>query len=57
MGISLCVKEGDAYYVPLNHSNKEDKQIKSQLNTELVIKKIKPFLEDKSIKKIGTVVS
>ncbi|MFM7983429.1 MAG: DNA polymerase I, partial [Candidatus Fonsibacter sp.] len=53
VGISLCVKEGNAYYVPLNHSNKEDKQIKSQLNTELVIKKIKPFLEDKSIKKIG----
>ncbi|MBM5787484.1 MAG: DNA polymerase I [Pelagibacterales bacterium] len=53
VGISFCVKEGNAYYVPLNHSNKEDKQIKSQLNTELVIKKIKPFLEDKSIKKIG----
>ena len=53
VGISLCVKEGNAYYIPLNHSNKEDKQIKSQLNTELVIKKIKPFLEDKSIKKIG----
>jgi len=53
VGISLCVKQGDAYYVPLNHSNKEDKQIKSQLNTDAVIKKIKPFLEDKSIKIIG----
>jgi len=53
VGISLCVKQGDAYYIPLNHSNKEDKQIKSQLNTDAVIKKIKPFLEDKSIKIIG----
>ena len=53
VGISLCIKEGNAYYLPLNHSNKEDKQIKSQLSTDLVIKKIKPILEDKSIKKIG----
>ncbi len=53
VGVSLCVDEGSAYYIPLNHSNKEDKQIKSQLNTDAVIKKIKPYLEDKSIKKIG----
>jgi len=53
VGISLCVKEGNAYYIPLNHSNKEDKQIKSQLDIDVVIKKIKPFLEDKSIKIIG----
>jgi len=53
VGISLCVKEGNAYYIPLNHSNKEDKQIKSQLDIDAVIKKIKPFLEDKSIKIIG----
>jgi DNA polymerase-1 len=53
VGISFCIEEGRAYYVPLNHSNKEDKQIKSQLSVDVVIKKIKPFLEDKSIKKIG----
>jgi DNA polymerase-1 len=34
VGISLCIKEGNAYYVPLNHSNKEDKEIKFQLDTE-----------------------
>ena len=53
VGVSLCVSEGNAFYIPLKHSNSEDTQTKLQLNIDQVIKKIKIYLEDKSIKKIG----
>jgi DNA polymerase-1 len=47
IGISFSYAPNEAYYIPLGHKN-----IKS-LNKELVLKKIKPLLEDPSIKKIG----
>ena len=47
VGISFCYEEGSACYIPLR--NKETQC----LNSEKVLKKIKPILEDKSIKKIG----
>ena len=47
VGISLSTKVGHACYIPLAHKSKKN------LNEKLVIKKIKPILEDKSIKKIG----
>ncbi len=47
IGISLSAKIGKACYIPINH--------KSQKNVDknLVLKKLKPLLEDPSIKKIG----
>ena len=47
VGISFSYAPNKAYYIPVGH-----KKIKG-LNKELVIKKIKPLLEDPSIKKIG----
>ncbi len=47
VGISFSTKVGKACYIPIGH--KEGKN----LEEEIVIKKIKPILEDKSIKKIG----
>ncbi len=47
VGISFSYAPNEAYYIPLGHKN-----IKG-LNKELVLKKIKPLLEDPSIKKVG----
>ena len=47
VGISLCTKIGKACYIPISHKSK------GCLKKELVIKKLKPLLEDKSVKKIG----
>ena len=47
IGISLSTKIGKACYIPIGHNNG------SCLIKKNVIKKLKPILEDKSIKKIG----
>ena len=47
VGISLSTDIGKACYIPLKHLSQET------LDANKVIKKIKPILEDKSIKKIG----
>jgi len=47
IGISLCSKIGKACYIPLGHVSKKN------LDKKEVLKKLKPILEDKSIKKIG----
>jgi len=47
VGISLSTKIGKACYLPIGHKSK------GCLQKELVIKKLKPLLEDKSVKKIG----
>ena len=47
VGVSFCYEKGKACYIPLK--NQREKCLK----TDLVLKKIKPILEDKSIKKIG----
>ena len=47
VGISLCSKIGKACYIPIGHKSPKC------INKDAVIKKIKPLLEDPSIKKIG----
>ncbi len=47
VGISISTKIGKAGYIPIGHSKGNN------LNENNVIKKLKPILEDKSIKKIG----
>jgi len=47
VGISLSTKIGKACYIPIGHKSK------GCLKKEIVIKKLKPLLEDKSVKKIG----
>ncbi|MBM5786346.1 MAG: DNA polymerase I [Candidatus Fonsibacter sp.] len=53
VGISFCISEGEAFYIPLGHLNKEDSEINKQLSTELVLKEIKNLLESKNIRKVG----
>ncbi len=47
VGVSLSTKIGNACYIPIGHSEGKN------LEEKKIIKKIKPILEDKSIKKIG----
>ena len=47
IGISLCTKFGKACYIPIGHKSG------NCLNKKEVLKKMKPILEDTSIKKIG----
>ncbi len=47
IGISLSSKIGKACYIPLGHNSQNN------LDKELVLKKLKPLLEDSSTKKIG----
>jgi len=47
VGISLSTKIGKACYIPIGH------KFKGCLKKENVIKKLKPLLEDRSVKKIG----
>jgi len=46
VGVSFCYAPNKACYIPIAHKEKG-------LNKEIVLKKIKPLLEDPSIKKIG----
>jgi len=47
VGVSLSSKIGKACYIPIGHDSKKC------INKNIVIKKLKNLLEDKSIKKIG----
>ena len=47
VGISLCYKPGHSGYIPLKHVSGKN------LDPVKVLKILKPYLEDKSIKKIG----
>ena len=47
IGVSLCSKIGKACYIPIGHKSSKN------INKDIVIKKLKPLLEDPSVKKIG----
>ena len=47
IGVSLSSKIGKACYIPIGHNSKKC------IDKEIVLKKLKPLLEDSSIKKIG----
>ena len=47
IGISLSYAENISFYIPVGHKNNKG------LNKDFVVKKLKPILEDPSIKKVG----
>ena len=47
VGISVCYEANEAFYIPVGHKEK------TELKKDLVLKKLKPILEDPSIKKVG----
>ena len=50
VGISVAIASNEAYYIPVMH---EYDGVPDQLDREYVLKKLKPWLEDKDAKKIG----
>ena len=53
VGISLSFTENQAFYVPVGHKNHQDADVKKQIKMDDLIKTIKPYLEDNTIKKVG----
>lgn len=47
VGISLSKEEGEAYYIPVGHSEGK------QLDKKLVLEKLRPMLESEAVKKVG----
>lgn len=50
LGIAICPEIGEAYYIPLRH---DYDNVPSQLESELVVSKLQPILENPAISKIG----
>ena len=53
VGVSISIKENEAFYIPVGHKNNEDKNLKKQIELKKLIDLLKPYLEDETIKKIG----
>ena len=53
VGVSISIRENEAFYIPVGHKNNEDKNLKKQIELKKLINLLKPFLEDETIKKIG----
>lgn len=54
VGISLSIKEGEAFYIPVGHRNSlEGDLVTGQLEAEVIRKALKPVLEDAKIRKVG----
>jgi len=51
-GISLCVQEGTAYYVPFGHKNVDGTIAAEQLSKDQVFEYLKPLLENPAIHKV-----
>jgi DNA polymerase-1 len=47
IGVSLCSNIGKACYIPIGHKSSKN------ISKDVVLKKLKPLLEDASVKKIG----
>ncbi len=47
VGVSLCYGANEAFYIPVGHKEK------TELKKDVVLNKLKPILEDPSIKKVG----
>jgi len=47
VGISVCYEANEAFYIPVGHKER------TELKKDIVLKKLKPILEDPSIKKVG----
>ena len=53
VGVSISIRENEAFYIPVGHKNNEDKNLKKQIELKKLINLLKPYLEDETIKKIG----
>ena len=53
VGVSLCFNQENAYYIPLQHVDHEEKTVKSQISLKNFLTIISPLMNDESIIKVG----
>lgn len=53
VGISLCVDLEKAWYIPLSHQDEDGKRLSGQLDPALVAERLRPFLENLGLPKLG----
>jgi len=53
VGLSVCVTSKQAFYIPVGHRNESGDLLPGQLAKKVVLKTLKPYLEDKSLPKLG----
>lgn len=53
VGISLCVDLERAWYIPLHHLDAKGLPVSGQLDAALVGRRLRPFLEDSNLPKLG----
>ncbi len=53
VGVSLCMDESAAWYLPCNHVDDDGNRQAGQLALDQVVESLKPLLEDEEIEKVG----
>ncbi|WP_035274004.1 DNA polymerase I [Desulfogranum japonicum] len=53
VGISVCMDENAAWYLPCGHVNENGDRQTGQLELQQVVERLRPLLEDERIEKIG----
>ena len=53
VGVSLCVDLDAAWYLPCGHCDAEGERVSEQLEQDVIISALRPFLEDASMVKVG----
>jgi DNA polymerase-1 len=53
VGVSICVDLEKAWYIPLNHQDKEGLRLSGQLDPALVMGRLRPFFEASDLPKLG----
>ena len=53
VGVSLCVEDGDAWYLPCGHRDEEGVLVAGQLSLARISEVLRPLLENAGITKIG----
>ena len=49
VGVSICFNQENAYYIPLQHVDQEEKSVKSQISLKNFLTIISPLMNDESI--------
>lgn len=53
VGLSLCFDDKEAFYIPMGHKDEEGASTDGQLDKNVVLKELRPLLENKKITKLG----
>ena len=53
VGLSLCINNREAWYIPLGHKSEEGELCPGQLDSAMVLSALKPLLTDPKLPKIG----